>query len=282
MMLQPHPVLCGCPAAFLATVLDTLPGNIRMMACLRCGQSELADAIVTEDHPHDVQLQGFAIVELVSDARAWADAWPRYIVLNGRRVYLRASARFCSEADLNAAVEAAAMRQQGADLRETLLSLGAPASHPPASLPEELYGFREIWHGLQLSAETPMEELLEAATRFNGPNQLAAEILARRPDLEVWAAAMITTFDEGRRKWGRYLAREFNLTGSQTMAAIRARLAELPDDKTGEISEIGRLLRHLGPAASAARPEVEAAIERVKNIDYYAHKDLTELLARWK
>jgi hypothetical protein len=124
--------------------------------------------------------------------------------------------------------------------------------HPPASLPEDLYGFREIWHGLQLSDDTPVEELLDAATRFNGPNQLAAEILARRPDLEQWATAMISNFDEQMRKWGRYLAKKFNLGNGQVLASIRSRLSELPDDKTGEMSDISRLLGSLGPAALAA------------------------------
>jgi hypothetical protein len=73
-----------------------------MMASMRCGQSELAGAIVAEDRPHDVQLHGFEIVELAPDARAWASAWPRFIGLKDRRIYLAATDPFGSEAEITA------------------------------------------------------------------------------------------------------------------------------------------------------------------------------------
>jgi len=276
MTLEPKPLRCQCPEAFHATILDTLPGNMRMTACLRCGATELADAIVDEPHPHDVQLLGFEIHDLTPEARAWASAWPRFIERNRPWIYVSAAERFETEAGL----AAIATRQQDQGLRATLLSLGAPAEHPPESLPAELYGFREIWHGLQLNDDSPMEELLDAATRWNGPRQLAAEVLARRTDLEPWAAAMVSNFDERNRKWGRYMITQFHLTGPQVMAAIRCRLSEIPDDSAGEIAELGRVLRALGPAAASARPEVEAAAERIKD-NYYSHKDLQELLAKW-
>ncbi len=282
MAFSPRPVTCDCPDAFLATVLDTLPGNIRMMACMRCGKSELADAIVTEDRPHDVQHHGFEIVELAPDARAWAAAWPRFVEQDNRRIYLAAKDRFECEADLASAIALASERQYGADLRETLLSLGTPPDHPPASFPEDLSGFREMWHGLQLNDDTPIEELLDAATRWNGPHRLAADILARRPDLEVWACAMISNFDEQNRRQGRYLAKEFHLSGAPVLEAIRSRLSDIQDESTGEISEIGRLLQSFGPAAKSLTPDIAAAAERIKNKDYYAHKDLTELLKHWK
>jgi hypothetical protein len=280
MPLESKPVPCACPDAFIATVLDTLPGPIRMLACLRCGQTELADPVIAEPHPHDVQLLGFDILPMTPPAREWASAWPRFIEQIRPRVYLGAEARFDTTAVLTAAIEAARTQQQSMGLRDILVSLGIPPSEPPESLPDQLRGFREIWHGLQLNDATPVEELLDAATRWNGPNQLAADVLVRRNDLEQWGAAMIGNFDDGRRQWGRYLVKQFRLSGPQAMAAIRSRLSEIPDNSTGEISEIGRMLHSLGPAAIAARTEVESAAERVKD-DYYAHKELLDMLNRW-
>ena len=79
MAIIEKPLPCQCPDTFHATVLDTLPGNTRLLACLRCGACELVEAIVDEPRPHDVQLLGYNTIELAPDARAWATAWPRTI-----------------------------------------------------------------------------------------------------------------------------------------------------------------------------------------------------------
>src|SRR6185437_9472455 len=145
MPLSPKPVSCDCPAEFVLVVLDTLPGGVQMAACAKCGRSDLADPIATEDRPHDVQFHGFSFVELSPEARDWASAWPRYSVVAERRVYLSAAVRFETVAERDAAIAAAAAQQTSATLRETLLALGIPSTPPPASLPEALAGFVQIW-----------------------------------------------------------------------------------------------------------------------------------------
>jgi hypothetical protein len=42
------------------------------------------------------------------------------------------------------------------------------------------------------------------------------------------------------------------------------------------------LLRKMGAAALFALPDLQAAAVRVEKTDYYAHKDLTELIAHLK
>ena len=266
----------------MLTVLDTLPGNIRLFACMQCGRTDLAESIVTEDTPHDVQFHGYALCELAEDARAWASAWPRYKVVQEKRVYLSAAARFESDAALDAALAAAAEAQREATLSETLRALGIPKSSPPASLPETLAGFVETWNGLQLGDDTPVEQVLDAATRFNGPHRLAAEVLARRTDLADLATIMLFDPDEQRRKWGRYLVEQFGLCSPVMLEAIRLWLGLLNDNQTGEMHAICTLLRHMGAAALPILPDIEAAALRAQDRDYYMHKDLAELSASLK
>ena len=275
------PVNCDCPAEFVFGILDTLPGSVEMAGCTKCGRTDLADPVVTEDQPHDVQFHGYRLLDLSDDARAWASAWARFVRLEQTRVYLPADARFQSVAERDAAVAAALQQQGGVPLREKLIALGVPAGPPPASLPEALHGFVEMWNGLQLNDATPIDELLDAATRFNGPNRLAADVLARRPDLKQLAALLLWDPDETRRKGGRYLVQEFCLAGDEVVVPLRCRLGELNDNQTGEMSSIFRLLTKMDAAARSAHPDVEAAAERVKDTDYYAHKEAIELIARW-
>ena len=280
MPFSERPVDCGCPAALTLKVLDTLPGPIRMVACMKCGRSELADPILTEDTPHDVQLHGFDLCEISEEVRTWASAWPRFIEVDKQWIYLSAAARFESEAELNAAVAAATAEQRGATLRDTLMALGIPSAPPPASLPESLQGFVEIWQGLQLNDETPVEELLDAATRWNGPHQLAAEVLARRMDLSELAAYLLYDPILQKRLWGRYLCREFRLSGPEILAPILAQLRLLNDNMTREMYDVCLLLGNMGAKAVAALPDLQAAAARVEHSDYYMHKDLTDTIKR--
>jgi hypothetical protein len=282
MSLLEKPVACDCPAAFVLSILDTLPGSIRMAACTKSGRTDLADPMIAEPRPHDVRFHGYDLLELAEDARAWASAWPRYAVVDNARIYLPASARFESAADLNATVAAAAGQQSGATLREKLLALGIPSAGPPASLPDALAGFVQIWDGLQLNAETPVDELLDAATRFNGPNRLARDVLASRADLHELAVELLSDANPAPRKGGRYLVEEFQLTGEDIVAPIRSRLGPLNGNQTGEMYAICALLRKMGAAALFALPDLQAAAVRVEKTDYYAHKDLTELIAHLK
>ena len=278
MPLSPKPVSCACPAEFTLAVLDTLPGGVQMAACTRCGRSDLADPVATEDRPHDVQFHGFRFFELSPEARDWASAWPRYAVVGERRIYLSAAIRFETVAGRDAAIAEAAAQQASATFRETLLALGIPSTPPPASLPESLAGFVQIWDGLKLNGETPVEELLDDATRFNGPSRLAADVLARRTDLPELAVRLLHAPDETRRGYGRYLVQRFALTGSDILASIRERLAELDDNQTGELYDTVALLRRMGRPAAQLLPDLEAAADRVKNRDYYVHQDLTKLI----
>jgi hypothetical protein len=280
MPLMEKLVVCNCPAEFVLSILGPLPGNTEMAACMKCGRSDLGDAMVSEDHPHDVQFLGYRRYDLSVEARAWASAWPRYSVVDDTRIYLPAMVRFQTVAELHAAVAAAAAQQTGTALREKLLALGIPSSGPPASLPEQLAGFVEIWNGLQLNDQTPVDQLLDAATRFNGPNRLAADVLARRTDLQQLAVLLLWDPDEQRRYSGRYLVKQFGLTGVDIVVPLRCRLGELDDNKTGEMSRICVLLREMGAAALSVLPDLEAAAIRVKDTDYYTHKDLTELIER--
>ena len=263
-------------------ILDTLPGSVEMAACMRCGRTVLAFPIVTEDRPHDVQFHGYCQILLVNDARAWASAWPRFAILNDARVYLSASARFASLAELENALTGAAAAQECKTLREILLELGIPASGPPVSLPDQLDGFLEIWSGLQFDDATPLEELLEAATRFNGPHRLAREVLARRKDLQQQAMLLLWNQDDDKRRLGRYLVEEFRLVGDDILLPLQIRLGELDDNQTGELQQICSLLGRMPATATAPLiPDIEATAARVKDRDYYAHKDLTALLLRF-
>ena len=198
------------------------------------------------------------------------------------RVYLPAAARFESTAELNAAVTAAAAWQTGGALRQKLLSLGIPSGGPPGSLPEALAGFVEIWNGLRLSDKTPVDELLDAATRFNGPNRLAADVLRRRFDLHPLAVRLLADPQAKRREGGRYLVQEFHLTGADILSPICSRLREFDNNQTGEMYSIYALLRSMGKAALSVLPDLEAAAIRAKGTDYYMHKNLTELIECWK
>src|SRR6185295_10803879 len=202
--------------------------------------------IVTEDGPHDVQFHGYQFLELAPDARLWASAWPRCAESIGRRVYLSRDARFATREDLAAAIASAAQDQKWTALRDILLTLGVPTDPPPDSLPEALYAFAEMWKGLRLDDITPVDELLEAATRWNGPAQLAIEVLARRSDLLDLAAKRLQSSDNDQRRHGRFLVNQFGVLSVEIMDAIRSRLRLLVSNDSGEMSEICRLLMKLG------------------------------------
>jgi hypothetical protein len=264
------------------SVLDYLPGDVQMAACTKCGCSDLADPVSSEDRPHDVQFHGYRLCELSPEARDWASAWPRFVAIDNRRVYLPAAARFETIAEQEAAIAAAAAQQTGATLREKLLALGVPPGPPPSSLPGTLDGFVQIWDGLQLNDDTPVEQLLDDATRFNGPNRLAADVLSRRSDLGELAVQLLRAPDLVRRRYGSYLVGQFGLPGTEILAAIRECLGNLTDNHTGELYDTYNLLREMSPAPLSLLPDLEAAADRVKDRDYYAHKDLTAIIERWK
>ncbi len=273
---------CSCPESMLLAVLDNLPGNQQLLACVRCGHVELSDALVNEPHPGDVQLLGYAWIEMSEAIRDWAGSWPRFAMIAEKRVYLSAQCLFETTAELSAAIEKAEADQSGLELRERLLPLGVPMAPSPESLPEALSGFSEIWDALQWDDQTPIEVVLAAANRFHGPRRLARNFLAGLPDLSARAAVLLQDSEEEARSWGRYLVKEFALSGEAVLTPIRGRLRQLADNSTSEMYEIYALLREMGSEATGARPEVEAAIERVAKSDYYMHQDLVKLLAKWQ
>ena len=280
--MQNRAVDCSCPEGMLLAVLDTLPGNRQLLACVRCGRVELSDALVNEPHPSGVQFLGYEWIALSEAVRSWAGSWPRFALLSGQRVYLSAQKTFETEAELVAAIELAAVAQISLMLREKLLQLGVPTACSPESLPEALSGFAEIWNALQWNDQTPIELVLAAANRFHGPHRLAREFLAELPDLAEQAGMLLEDSDEEVRSWGRYLVKEFALHGDAILIPIRERLGQLTDNSSSEMYEIFALLRKMGNNGMGARAEVAAAMERVAESDHYMHKDLLKLLASWQ
>jgi hypothetical protein len=263
-------------------ILDYLPGSVEMAACMRCGRTDLANPAISEDRPHDVQFHGYTFFELSEEASTWASAWPRFAVVNNRGVYLPASARFDSVAELQTAIAAAAVDQAGATLRTRLLALGIPSDAPPTSLPEPLTVFVEMWEGLKLNDETPVEELLDAATRFSGPHRLATEVLSQRTDLYELAVRLFQAPELKRRSYGRFLVKQFDLTGPDLLAVIGVRLMVLNDNQTGELYETYNMLREMDSPPLSLLPEIEGVAARVEKKDYYAHKDLMAIVKKWK
>jgi hypothetical protein len=274
-------VQCECPEEFVLKTLQPLPGYAEMSACGKCGRADLANALVSEPRPYDTHFHGYSFFDISEAARAWASAWPRYVEVNYVWVYLPAASRFESAAELNAAVASAAERQSGLAFREILLAAGIPSSGPPASLPKELNGFTEIWNGLRLNDETPAAELLDAATRFNGPHRLAKDVLTRRTDLQELAVTLLSDAVEKRRDGARYLVKTFRLTGADIVGAIRGRLRKLGMKETTELYGISELFREMGEEARSAVPDLEAAARRVKD-DYYTHKYVIESIEALK
>jgi hypothetical protein len=197
---------CGCDEGLELTVLEELPGRVEMRACMRCGALGLAEAIVEEPEPYDVQFIGFEPVLLSAAVTEWVGAWPRLTTLDGERVLVGAGARIQDRAGLQALVGA----QERGWNRGRLMELGVPEGPPPAELPLALRGFGEIWRGLSLNDATPVEELMREAMRVGGPNRLAREVLSRRGDLAALSAQWRASREDGLRVWGRYLAKEFS------------------------------------------------------------------------
>lgn len=273
---------CLCPDEFALPILTTLPGSLEMSGCTMCGRACLANPDVSEDRPHDVQFHGYVMRKLSKDARTWAGAWPRHARNQFPLVFLPATARFTTESELNAAIAAARHDQASLTLREKLLRAGIPAGEPPPSLPKELAGFVEIWHGLDLNDATPLDTLLREATRWNGPKQLASDILARRTDLRPLAIGFLSDEEDGQRSHGRYLVDQFHLSGTDILEPLCRRLDQLKDTKSGEMYGIYEALRKMGAAATSAVPALEAAAKRIEKADYYTHKDYSALIQRLK
>ena len=198
---------CGCDEGLELAVLEELPGRMEMRACMKCGALGLSEAIVEEPQPYDVQFIGYEPVVLSGAVAAWVGAWPRLTSLDGERVLVGSNVKVVDRAGLQAMIDA----QERGWNRARLMELGVPEGPPPADLPLALRGFAEIWNGLSLNDETPLEELLEAAMRFNGPNRLAREVLSRRNDLAALSAQWRASREDQLRSWGRYLAKEFRL-----------------------------------------------------------------------
>ncbi len=188
-------------------MLEELPGRVEMRACMKCGALGLSEAIVEEPQPYDVQFIGYEPVVLSGAVAAWVGAWPRLTSVDGERVLVGREVRVLDRAGLQAMI---GMQERGWN-RERLMALSVPESAPPAELPSVLSGFAEIWRGLSLTDATPIEELMRAATRINGPNRLAREVLSRREDLVTLSAQWRASREDELRSWGRYLAKEFRL-----------------------------------------------------------------------
>lgn len=207
MTLLTRVVDCGCDEGLELAVLEELPGRVEMRACMKCGALGLSEAIVEEPQPYDVQFIGYEPVVLSGAVAAWVGAWPRLTSVDGERVLVGREVRVLDRAGLQAMI---GMQERGWN-RERLMALSVPESAPPAELPSVLSGFAEIWRGLSLTDATPIEELMRAATRINGPNRLAREVLSRREDLVTLSAQWRASREDELRSWGRYLAKEFRL-----------------------------------------------------------------------
>lgn len=187
-------------------MLQELPGRMEMRACMKCGAVGLAEAIVEEPEPHDIQFIGYDPASLSAGVAEWVGAWPRLTSIDGERVLVGASERVMDRAGLQAMI---GVQERGWN-RGRLIELGVPEGVPPADLPLALRGFAEVWRGLSLNDETPLEELMCEAMRVGGANGLAREVLSRRDDLAALSAQWRTSREDGLRVWGRYLAKEFS------------------------------------------------------------------------
>ncbi len=179
---------------------------MEMRACMKCGAVGLAEAIVEEPEPHDIQFIGYQPVSLSAGVAGWVGAWPRLTSIDGERVLVGARARVMDRAGLQAMI---GVQERGWN-RGRLIELGVPEGVPPTDLPLALRGFAEVWRGLSLNDETPLEELMREAMRVGGANGLAREVLSRRDDLAALSAQWRTSREDGLRVWGRYLAKEFS------------------------------------------------------------------------
>src|SRR3954464_6736847 len=71
---------CGCPEPLARPVLvDRTGRNIRVTACLRCGEVTIVESLVTELHPHDVVCVANRVWPLSPALHAWVGSWPRRI-----------------------------------------------------------------------------------------------------------------------------------------------------------------------------------------------------------
>ena len=161
MTLITRVVDCGCDEGLELAVLEELPGRVEMRACMKCGALGLAEAIVEEPQPYDVQFIGYEPVLLRKEVAAWVSAWPRLTSVDGERVLVGSDVRVADRAGLQAMIGA----QERGWNRGRLMALGVPEGAPPAELPSVLSGFGEIWRGLSLDDATPIGELIEAAMR---------------------------------------------------------------------------------------------------------------------
>jgi len=143
---------------------------------MSCGRLAFGEAMVNEPQPYDVQFLGYQRVALGEALEAWLGAWPRFVEVGGERVLLGAGERFL---DWNAMQLAIGTAPRGWG-RERLLATGVPEGHAPDGLPKVLRRFAEIWVALRWNDATPVAELKNAETRFQGPNHLAREEMTRR------------------------------------------------------------------------------------------------------
>jgi hypothetical protein len=128
---------CGCDVRLERPVLrDPTGWNNRITACMGCGKVSLTESLVEEPHPHDVRCVGNRIEAVAADVLAWLSAWPRLawgVWQEDRRVYLPASLRCQSTADLDFQERDFLARQRNLSAAQRLLSVGVPDEAPPAA-----------------------------------------------------------------------------------------------------------------------------------------------------
>jgi hypothetical protein len=183
-------VLYGCDPKLQRQVLLEVPNNL--YACMKCGSLSYTEARGDDGRYTGEPSVVYARIPLPEEVAVWLAAWPRVTPIyheplwwmhpglyRSESFYLPATLRCKNPERLLAEEVRLRTDQQGLGRRATLIQCGVPKAPPPDDLPRPLSGFATIWHDLQLTPQSDVQQLID---RANHDSIIAADLLIQRRD----------------------------------------------------------------------------------------------------
>lgn len=281
--LEERWVACACEPEFHRWVLME-PRHLHVGACLRCGTVTVTKMVGDDGRFHGNAWHAYLTVAVSDEILAWLARWPRVKVTRRDHVrwpmadelverdvlYYPADVRCETHSELAKLEDALEREQHSLTPGERLRDLVARLGPPPASLPESLSDFAQVWDALQVAPESDLATLLFTAQLRHRASNVGVDLLRRRPDVFEVMVEALRSEDPVWQSAGHALARAWRPVDPRMASVLiellpTLSLAPLPD-VPGRIVSCARYeaLFVLIADLHVATPAMFAALKQLK------------------
>ena len=143
-------------------------------------------------------------------------------------VFFPAHFRCATAADLAVAEADFAAAQQTMTVRESIRTCGFPKGDAPSELPANLIAFGMMARAMQLTADSPLDDLLHHAQLASAASGVAAQLITERADASDFFLETLQSRNIARVGIALAMTREWKQLPSDTTSLILEQLSTMP------------------------------------------------------